>query len=254
MPSWLLTPIPTATVSVFGCAQSVTSRMAPAELEQVHQCDNTSPPASLQDTAEPSHPSQTRASVGQQQCPSCHRNLPSTARGTQSLLSHLSVLHIARCDPSPSPAFLRSVSRWICAACRRLRPTRLSGQPCKTCGAREHPEKPLPALLCPFAACVASQSSFPQWSSPEGLINHINNFHLTRGESPNQEFLDSIGCSICRSCSILIFRSGCPSCRGRSPKYPKYPLHAAVRCLRQHHTLPSQPPQARRPKACCHGN
>ena len=82
--------------------------------------------------------------------------------------------------------------------------------------ASEHPEKPLPALRCPFAACVASQSSFPQWSSPEGLINHINHFHLTRGESPNQEFLDSIGCSICRSCSILIFRSGCPSCRGRS--------------------------------------
>ena len=130
----LLTPIPTATVSVFGCAQSVTSRMAPAththelepcvstmaaapsiapiEAQQVHQCDNTSPPAPLQDAAEPSHPSQTRASVGQQQCPSCHRNFP-----------YLSVLHIARCDPPPSPAFLRSVSRWICAACRRLRPS-----------------------------------------------------------------------------------------------------------------------------------
>ena len=154
----------------------------------------------------------------QQQCPCCTRTFPPTTRGTQSLLSHLSVLHIARCDPPPSSSFLSLVRRWICARCRRLRPT---GQPCKTCGAHEHPSQPQPSLRCPFSACLASQTSFPQWASPEGLINHINHFHLARGETPSLEYMDSIGCTICRSCSILTFRSGCPSCRGRSRGVPE---------------------------------
>ena len=87
-------------------------------------------------------------------------------------------------------------------------------------------------FLCPFPACpLRSSSTFTGWASFASLASHLSTDHISRGELPSSDYLNSISRWICLKCHALVLtNSMCRICHTPEPQATPDPqtLHSST--------------------------
>ena len=58
-------------------------------------------------------------------------------------------------------------------------------------------------FYCPVPGCQLAQESGKGWLAKSGIINHINNYHMSLGETPGKSWLKIAGYWACAHCRVL---------------------------------------------------